>query len=222
MRGEGAGCRTAGIRHQHGGLDLQEAAGIQIVPDAAENSGTVDEGLAHVLVHHQIHVALPVAQIGIGQAVILLRQGLERLREQGNRAGTHRDFAALGAEHRALHADDVANVQLAAIGKGFLAHVVHLDIELNPARPILQIGEDRLAHAALGHDATGNTNGLLLQLVETVSHVLRVVGNVKLGNLEGVSPLLLQGLQLFVSHTHLIYHRHLRLRIKLCHTVSSL
>ena len=69
-------CRTAGIGYQHGGLYLQEALSVQITADGTDNSGTLYESILNVLIHDQVGITLTITDIGIGQAVELLRQDL--------------------------------------------------------------------------------------------------------------------------------------------------
>ena len=69
-------------------------------------------------------------------------------------------------------------------------------VDLDAAGLVLQIAEGHLAHAALGHQAAAQGHGLPLQGVEVVPDLLGVVGHVVAGDLKGVHPRVLQGLEL--------------------------
>ena len=73
MGQEGTRRSTAGVLNQHGGLDLEETLGVEITANAGDDAGSSDEGLAHLGVHDQVGVALAIAQVCVGHAVILLR-----------------------------------------------------------------------------------------------------------------------------------------------------
>ena len=83
----------------------------------ANHRCTLQECFLHALVHHQIDIALAIAQFGVvefvvGHAVLVFHDGqrLERLREQRQFLGVNRDFARLRAEHETFHANEVADV----------------------------------------------------------------------------------------------------------------
>ena len=70
-------CRgAAGVRDQHGGLDLHEALLVQKTADLRDDLAALDKGIAHVLVHDEVDIALTVARIAVGEPVPLLRQRL--------------------------------------------------------------------------------------------------------------------------------------------------
>ena len=86
----------------------------------------------------------------------LLRQRPQRLRKQ--RALLHPDgqFAHAGHEGRAGDADDIADIELFEHGEGIVADFALADEKLDLARAVLQIRKNRLAHASLGHEPSGN------------------------------------------------------------------
>ena len=69
-------CRTAGIGYQHGGLYFQEALSVQITTDGADDLRTLYESILNILIHDQVGITLTITDIGIGQAMELLRQDL--------------------------------------------------------------------------------------------------------------------------------------------------
>ena len=72
----------------------------------------------------------------------------------------HRDLAHLGAEHFALAADDVADVQLLEGRVGLVAQQIPLHKDLDIALLVPQMGKARLAHDTFGHHAAGQRDDL--------------------------------------------------------------
>ena len=196
MRLEGAGRRAAGVGDEHGRLDLHEAARVEEAADLADDQGALDKGIAHVGVDDQVHIALTIARVHVGQAVELLGQRLERLRQQRERIGVDRGLAGLGLKHGTGDANDVADVHLLEKGVLVRADAVARHIDLQQALAVLQLAEGGLAHDALDHHAPGDGDFLSLQLGKMREHLGAVVADFVLCDLEGVSPLLLQRGQL--------------------------
>ena len=146
------------------------------------------EGALHLRVDDQVHVPLAVAQLGVGQAVELLGQGQQGLAQQGDGLHPHGHLAPLGAEDHALHAHDVADVELLEAVVLRLVHLVPPGVELDAARLVLQVAEGHLAHAALGHEAAGDGHLRALQGVKIRLDVGAVVVYLILGDLKGIVP----------------------------------
>jgi len=70
---EWLGCGTAGDGLQHRGFDFKEVTRHQEAADVGDDLRTHAEGLAHIFVDDQVNVALAVALLGVGQAVVLIR-----------------------------------------------------------------------------------------------------------------------------------------------------
>ena len=67
--------------------------------------------LAALRVHDQVEIALAVAQLDIGEAVIFLGQRPQRLGQHGQRRRIDGQLAARGAADQALDADQIADVE---------------------------------------------------------------------------------------------------------------
>ena len=117
-------------------------------------------------VYDQIDIALTIAHFLVGQAVELLRQRQKRLRQQRDLLRADAHFAALGAEHLAVHADDVADVIFLEAVVVLLIHLVLAGVELDAAGLILKVAEGDLAHAALGHETARDGDRLALHLIK--------------------------------------------------------
>ena len=193
---EGPGGGAAGDGVQDRGLHLQVVPVIQILAHMLDEGGADLEGAAHVLVHDEVHVPLAVAHLLVGQAVELLRQGLERLGEERHAVGLHGDLAPLGLEDLPFHAHDVADVQLLELVEGLLAQLVDADVDLDAALHVLQVAEHGLAHAPLGHEPAGHGGHSALQGVKVLLDVGGVVLHHILGDLEGVLSRVLKLLEL--------------------------
>ena len=194
---------------QDGGVHLQEALLVQIGADLLQDLAALHEGVLHLGVCNQVHVALTVTHLGVGQAVELLGQGTQALGQQGQLGGAHAQFAGLGAEHLALHADDIAHVQLLEGGVRLFAQLIAADVQLNVALIVPQVGKACLAHYALGHHTASQRHGLAaVGLVGQVGKLGLQVGRVGilrvLGQGEGVVACSLQVGQLLAAHLHLL------------------
>ena len=76
MRLEGSCSSAAGICNQHGSLHFHKALSIQITTDGADDSGTFYKSILNILIHDQVGITLTITDIGIGQAMELLRRDL--------------------------------------------------------------------------------------------------------------------------------------------------
>ena len=203
---EGAGVGAAGNGAEDRRLHLHEAQTVQIAAQERHEAAADLEVPLALGVHDEIHIPLAVADLLVGQAVELLRQGAQGLAQQGNIAGTDGHFAPLGAEHLAVDADDVADVVLLEAVIVVRVHLVLAGVELDAAGFILQVAEGHLAHAALAHQTAGHGNGLALQRVKVVLDILGVVGDVEPGDGKGIASLVLQRLQLVAADAQQLTH----------------
>ena len=131
-------------------------------------------------------IALTIACIGILQAVELLRQGSQGLRQQGQLFGVDGDLAGLGLENKALDADDIADIHLLETFVRLLTDLISGYIHLNAAVSVLDIAERGLAHDALEHHAAGDGDILALELLEIISDLGSVVSLVIFYDHKGV------------------------------------
>lgn len=111
--------------------------------------------------HREVRIPLarPLLAVGesrvthrppIDELLLPERQGPERLREHRHALDLHRHLARPRAEERSRHADDVAEVKRRQYGET-LAKLVLPEVELDAARVIGEMGEDRLAVATPRH-----------------------------------------------------------------------
>ena len=152
-------------------LDLGVSGFVKHLAHSTQDSGALEERIFNAIVDHQIDITLTIALLGIVESVVCHtvlvlddRQRTDTLGEHGQALGMHADLTHLGAEHKALNADKVADVQQ------FLEHgVVHLlfgrcrlfafgyrglyiiaaDIDLNTSFRVLQLDERGFAHDSL-------------------------------------------------------------------------
>ena len=156
MGDEGLGRCTAGDRVHHRRFDFHEAVAAHVVADRLDDGRTGAESEARFLVHDQVDIALTVLHFLVGQAVELVRQRAQRLRQQADFAGLDGQFAGLGLHQRADDTEDVAQVPALERGVDVLADLVAGDIDLDAAGDVLQRGERGLAHDPLQHHAAGD------------------------------------------------------------------
>ena len=193
-------CSAAGIGDEHRGFHLDKVLRVEETADACDDLGALDEGILDLGVHDEVNVALTIAQIGVCQTVILLRQGLERLGEQTNRLGVDRNLAHLGFEHKALDLHDIADIPFFQEGVFLFAEVVKLGENLDLAGLVMQIEERDLALAALGHDPACHANVLVLVFLKVIFNGFRIYIAVAGGDDKGISAGFLERGELVVTH----------------------
>ena len=199
VRDERARRRAAGDGAEHGGLDLHEAQTVQIAAQVGHELAADLEIALALGVHDEIHVALAVAQLRVRHAVELLRQRAQGLAEQRDLLHVDGDLPGLGLEGVTAHADDIADVILTEIGKLLLRHGVLADVELDLAAVVLNVAEDGLAHAALGHDAAGGLQRFAVIGLEIVLDVSRIGTALEARLHKGVASGILQRLELVAA-----------------------
>ena len=185
-------------RAEHRRVHLQEPALIQELAHLIVDARTNHKGIPHFRVHDQIEIALAIAHIGVLQPVPLFRQRMQRLGEQRDLRGFHGDFARMGAEHLARHAQHIANIVVLERGVGFLAHDIALYVNLNLPIAIQKMRKARLAHHAARHHAPrdGHGHALLRKRVESRQDLLGAVSNIVPRELIGVLPRLRERMEL--------------------------
>ena len=201
-KGPGGGAAGDGV--EDGGLHLHIVPGVQVGTDVLDELGADLEGPAHILVHDEVHIALTEPGLGVLQAVELLRQGDERLGQEGDLVGLDGDLAPLGLEDLALDAHDVADVGLLELGKGLFAQLVDADVELDPALAVLKITEHGLAHATFGHDPARHGDLFALHLIKLLFHIGAVSSDDVFGDLEGVLTRVLELFELGAADASLL------------------
>ncbi len=187
-------------------LDLDVPAFVEEAAYGTHHAGALHEHAAHVGVDGHVGVALPVAEFLVGDLVedarlarpgiddlLLDGQRAERLGEEHEPRRVHRHLAHPRPKHRALDADDVAEVEsllderVVEIG----ADVVAADVDLDLAARVAHVQKRSLAHDAHAHDAPGNRDAVrafvrVLPLGEAVGGV--VEGGEDVGGAGGDVP----------------------------------
>ncbi len=192
VRDKGAGGCAAGNGVENRGFNFHIAARFKIAADKGDELRANDEVAAAVVIDNKVNIALAVFKLGIRHAVVLLGQGAKRLGKKLNALGVNGDFLGLGFENVPGNTDDIADIELAEIGKFLLADGIGADIHLDKPLAVLNVAEDGLAHAALRHNAPGNGNGFSVKGGVIVYNLARPSGAGIEGLLERVSALILQ------------------------------
>ena len=133
------------------------------MPQLAQNQAALDKGILYLGIDNQIHVALAIANLPVGQSLELVGQGQQRLAQQGDGLGADRNFLGLGLENLPLHAHNVADVVFLEAVVLFLAHLVNLDKNLDSAGAVLEVAEHHLALTPLAHEAARHPDELTLE-----------------------------------------------------------
>ena len=168
---EGAGTGTAGNTLQNGSFDFGIACLVQHLAHGFHHERALLEGFLDIGIDDKVHVALAIAQFGVikavvGHAILLLdhRQGFQALGQNGDFLGQDGDFARLGAKHRTLDTNKVAQVEqlleyciivrLVVIGTEVIAAHIYLDAALG----VKQFGETGLTHDTAAHHTTSHAH----------------------------------------------------------------
>ena len=189
VRDEGTGVRADLDGLQHGRVDLEEALAVQKLAQRLDDLAALDEHVLDLGVDDGIDVALTVAHVLILEAVPLLRQHAQRLREQLQMVRVHGNLARLRAEHRAADADDVADVHGLEVGIDVLADVLAADIGLNLPLAVEHVHEGRLAHDPAAHHAAGDGDLLPLKRLKALENLAGGVRAVIVGDGVGIAAL---------------------------------
>src|SRR5262249_15378342 len=102
---------SAGDRLHHRSFHFDEATRIQKAPDRLHYLAALYEDLAHIRIHRQIDIALAIAQLNVGQAVILFRKRKECLRQELYLFHMNREFSGSGAEQITGYAYVIAQIE---------------------------------------------------------------------------------------------------------------
>eukprot|EP00968_Pinguiococcus_pyrenoidosus_P026888 scaffold7340_cov266-Pinguiococcus_pyrenoidosus.AAC.54 len=95
---------------QRGSLNLEEAALVEVSPDARGDLRATPEGVSRRWVADKIHLPVPVSLLHVLQTVPLVRQRLQALREHLPTGCVDAELALLGALYGSPRAYDVACV----------------------------------------------------------------------------------------------------------------
>ena len=156
---------AAGDGLHHGRLDLHVAARVEEVAKLPDDLAAQEHDALHVVVGHEVEVALAVAGLGVGQAVPLVRRRAQGFGEDGEGLGLHGDFAGARGEEGALDAHEVAEVEVAEDAELLVAEDVLLRVGLDASALVLHVDEHGLAHVAVRGDAAGDGDGAALGVV---------------------------------------------------------
>ena len=154
----GGGAALDGL--QDGGLDLHVAVILHVAAERGDDRGALAEGLANVLVHDKVDIALTITGLLVGEAVELLGQRANGLGKQFGGTGSNGELAALGADHNAGRLDDIAQVELLQDLPGSFLDIVHAAEQLDVRGGVAKDQEHDLALAALGDDTAAHGDGL--------------------------------------------------------------
>ena len=119
MRDEGTSRCTSGNGLKGWCLHFRIAVTVEESSHRLEDDGTLQEGVLHAIVHDEVNVTLTVAEFGVVEGVIDVSLGIrlddwqrsEALAQYSHFLRMNAYLARLSAEHIALDADEVAQVE---------------------------------------------------------------------------------------------------------------
>ncbi len=109
-----------------------------------------------LVVHDEVDVPLPISGVDVGEAVPLVGERAQRLREQRARAHRHGELALPRLHHGAGDADPVAEVEVVDRGETVVADRRLRDEELHRPGAVAQRREDELSLPAEEQDPAGH------------------------------------------------------------------
>ena len=138
----GRSCRN---QLQHRRLDLDEAAAIEELANAAHDRRAGLEDLTRFGVGDQVEIALAITGLQVGETVPLLRQRAQGLGEQNELCGEQSELAGARAQEAAADAQLIAQVEVLEHLTRSLRKIVaaHHDLQLGAA--VVDVQEPRLA-----------------------------------------------------------------------------
>ena len=156
MRLERPRRRAAGDRLHHRRLHFEIAARIEELANRLQHLRAFHEDFAALEIGKEIDIPLAVAQLDIGQPMILLRQRKHGLGQKGQRLDMDRQLSCPGAEEVAGNANVVAHVEQLVERISLLADSILANIDLQPLALLLERRKSRFALGADSHDASGD------------------------------------------------------------------
>ena len=186
MRLKGSCGRSARIVHKHGSLDLDKIPVCEKASDLVDDPGALHKYRAAVLVHDEIHIALTVTDIRVLQAVEFLRQRIEGLGEERELFRMNADLPHFRGEDKALHADQITDVQLFKAAVSVLSEGVPRDIDLYLPLPVLEMQKARLSHDSFREDAPRHRDRLPFKGFRVFPDLQRMLPLVKFCDQKGV------------------------------------
>ena len=160
LEGLGGGSARDGLHH--GRLDLDVAPAMEEGADFADDGGPEEEGVADVVVGDEVQVALPVADLGVLEAVPLAGRRAQGLGKDDEGVRLDGGLAGARAEQGPGDADEVREVEVLEDVEGVVAEGLLLGVHLDAAGDVLEVHELGLAHVAVGGDAAGDADGRAL------------------------------------------------------------
>ncbi len=187
MRFEGTGGRTDLKRRQDRRINFKEALAVKIGADLFEDQATLDKGVLNFRVDDEINITLTIAHIHVFQAVELFRQRKKRFCKHFDGFRVNGNFASFGAEHEALNADNVADVEFFEFGESIFPEVVDFDIDLHFAVTVMQVAEERLAHITATHHSARKCDILIFKFVEIFDNIFGIMRKVEFNILKRIA-----------------------------------
>ena len=159
IKGRAAAPPANGLHHRR--FDFDVAARIEKAPQLADNLRAPQENFSRAVIGDQVQIALPVADLHVGQAVPFFRQRQQRLAQQGQFRDPHGEFAGPGSKQVPGNADEIAQIEQLKQFERPRAHDVELHVNLQSLARAGDVRKPGLAVQAERQDASGHAHGRL-------------------------------------------------------------
>ncbi len=145
-------------RLHHGRFHFDEAMRIHETPHRLHQLAALQKDFAHLRIHHQIDIPLPVAQFHVGQTMPLLRQREQVFGQKSDCVHVHGKLAGFRAEQVTSDPDVIPQVEQSVKFEALVAYGIPPDVDLQALATLLQVRKSGLAHQPNRHNAPGDTN----------------------------------------------------------------
>ena len=142
---EWPGRGTPGDILEHGSFHFKETAVLQEAADLRDHLRALDEERGTLGIAHQVEVALPILDLAVRHAVILIRHRTQRFRKHGELLHLDGRLAGLGQEGLPLDADPVSAIQAFPGGQGGFVERLGVHVALDFPMHVGQLEEAGLA-----------------------------------------------------------------------------
>merc|ERR550525_2241634 len=125
----------------HGGLDLEEAALVEVAADVVDDLGAGGEDLAGLGVEHEVEVTLTETSLLVLEALELIGHHVEAGGEEDHLGGIDGELATLGTAGETLDTDDITTTDV-AVEVPVVSAVALISEDLNGGAISLDLVED--------------------------------------------------------------------------------
>ena len=135
-------CRRAYLnRLEYGGINLQKSLFVKKSAQEVDNSASHNKGVAHLLIHNKVYLAMTVFSVDILKPLEFFGQGTQGLGKHLKVCGVNRYLSRAGLKNCTAHTDDITDIVVLLKGSVLLADIISFYVNLNIALTVGKVGE---------------------------------------------------------------------------------